>query len=95
MDDRYVTPDVFIAFVDGRGYKAEPITNDLAMELDGVPERIVGYTLRGPRGNKTVVTMNTEGLLALSDAKLWCDGVDYATANGRKRIAATKSAIRR
>ena len=41
--------------------------------------RICGYTLKGPRGNKTVVIKNEDGLLPVTDADLWCSGVDYAT----------------
>lgn len=61
------------AYVESRGYHAKPILNTDAA-TQGLPLRVMGYELRGPRGNKTVIT--GEDMFV---AKLWCDGVDYAT----------------
>lgn len=79
----YVAPHAFIDFVKARGYRAIPITNTTAAS-EGADLQIVAYELRGPRGNKKVVGKNRDGLLPLFDAKLWCDGVDYATAKTKR-----------
>ena len=78
-------PQDFIAYVEGRGYRAVPITNTIAVALDGADLAIVGYELRGPRGNKTVVGKRSDGTLPKFDAELWCDGVDYTTARIKDR----------
>ena len=80
-------PQDFIAYVEGRGYRAVPIANTIAVALDGADLAIVGYELRGPRGNETVVGKRSDGTLPKFDAELWCDGVDYATSRlkGRTR----------
>jgi hypothetical protein len=77
----FVSPAEFVAYVTSRGYTTEP---SLVLADDGVPIRIGGYILRGPHGNKTVVIKNEAGLLPLFDAELWCDGVDYSTAQLRR-----------
>ena len=90
----YVTPSAFIAYVRTRGYRVSPL-----MALDGhdagLDLVINGYELRGPRNNKKIVIKNKDGLLSLFDARLWCDGVDYANARveenlNRKRNRKTK-----
>jgi hypothetical protein len=79
----FVTPREFVAYVESRGYAAAPITNTTAA-ASGADLEIVGYELRGPRGNKTVVG-KTDGKLPLFDARLWADGVDYATRKIKNR----------
>jgi hypothetical protein len=75
-DERMNIPE----YVKSRGYKAEPILNSQAA-AEGQPLQVMGYLLRGPRGNKKVVTPDD-----MFGTELWCDGVDYAT----KRIEADK-----
>jgi hypothetical protein len=94
MDTDYVDPKDFIAYVRSRGYRVSPLLalNGHDAGLDLV---INGYELRGPRNNKKIVIKNKDGLLSLFDARLWCDGVDYATARvqetlSRKRNQKTK-----
>lgn len=85
MKDYVETPD-FLEYVASRGYKAQPLLNTAEVGMDGVPLRVVGYTLLGPRGNQTVVPKDADGRLARCHAKLWADGVDYATSRvARKR----------
>jgi hypothetical protein len=67
------------AYVESRGYKAEPLLNSIAA-AEGRPLEVVGYTLRGPRGNKKVVTPDD-----MFGTKLWCDSVDYATKRVRSK----------
>ena len=78
----YVQPANLIAFMTARGYRAEPFTN-LIEAADCADLRILGYHLLGPRGHKTTLLKNRDGLLSLSAARLWCDSVDYATAQKR------------
>lgn len=73
-----VGPREFCAYVDCRGYEAFPVTNTIAAS-EGQPLEVVGYDLRGPRGNKTFVPKGKDGKLSIEAAALWCDGVDYAT----------------
>ena len=75
--DEFVTGRQLCAFVEGRGYRAVPVTNAVAA-ADGAPLEVVGYDLRGARGNKTFIA-RTGGGFSLSQAALWADGVDYAT----------------
>jgi hypothetical protein len=75
----FLSPREFTAYVEQRGYKATPVTNSIAA-AEGADLMIVGYELRGPRGNKKFVGKNSDGLLPQFDAQLWADGVDYATA---------------
>lgn len=80
----YVTARELAEYVASRGYAAVPI------KTGGVGlVRVAGFTLQGPRGNKTTVINRPDGLFSLDEAKLWCDGVDYAT--GR---VAEKKAVR-
>jgi hypothetical protein len=65
-------------YVKSRGYSAKPILNSQAA-TEGKPLQVMGYELRGPRGNKKVVAADD-----MFGTELWCDGVDYAT----KRISA-------
>jgi hypothetical protein len=78
----FVSATEFVAYVESRGYKTEPV---LVLADEGVPLRVGGYTLMGPRGNKKTVIKNNNGLLPLFDAELWCDGVDYSTAQLKRR----------
>ncbi|WP_210180604.1 hypothetical protein, partial [Bradyrhizobium jicamae] len=41
-------------YVASRGYRSEPFTNSWEA-AEGAPLRVMGYTLRGPRGNRTVM----------------------------------------
>lgn len=86
MPKTSLTPSDFLAYVASRGYRAEPILN-LTVAAEGEPLQVVGYTLRAPRGNKTVVPMDAGGLLPLFDAQLWADGVDYSTRKIQERRA--------
>jgi hypothetical protein len=47
-----------------------------------------GYTLRGPRGNKTVVSVNAEGEVDALTVILWLEGIAYGDAKQAKRRAA-------
>ena len=85
MNLTYLQPHDFIAYVESRGYRATPITNTIAA-AEGAYLKVVGYELRGPRGNKTVVGKRPDGTLPKFDAELWCDGVDYATARIKDRV---------
>ena len=78
MTEDWVKPEDFIAYVNSRSYVAVPLTNSQAA-AEGAEPRIGGYELRGPRGNRHVTLKNRDGLLPLGEARLWCDGVDYAT----------------
>lgn len=81
----YVETAVFLEYVAERGYKAEPLLNTTEVGMTGVPLRVVGYTLLGPRGNQTIVPKDADGRLARCHARLWADGVDYATARLAKK----------
>jgi len=85
MTQSFVPPADLVAYVEARGYAITPITNATAAAQDGVDLKIMAYELRGPRGNKTILCKNRDGLLSLGAAQLWCDGVDYATASLRAR----------
>jgi hypothetical protein len=80
----YVSPEDLIAYVTRRGYRANPMLNTIAAGA-GQPLAVTGYLLIGPRGNRHALVKTREGLLPLDDAKLWCDGVDYATAAIRRK----------
>lgn len=71
-------------YIEGRGYRATPVTNTIAA-ASGAPLEVVGYDLRGPRGNKHFVGKESDGCFRIESAKLWADGVDYATAKLAKR----------
>lgn len=75
------------AFVEGRGYRTERVFNSIQVVQDGAALRVVGLTLLGPRGNKGFVSVDRDGLADLDCAKLWCDGVDYATGKIAERRA--------
>lgn len=47
-----------------------------------------GYTLHGPRGNKTVVVVDANGNLDASTVRLWLDGIAYGDAKAAKKRAA-------
>lgn len=83
---KYVSAGEFIAHVEARGYKALPLTNSDAV-AEGAELQITAYELKGPRGHKTIVLKNGDGLLSLDAANLWCDGVDFATAKITKSKA--------
>lgn len=79
MARHFVPPRLLIDFVESRGFKAMPVTNCQQAIQEGVELRICGYELLGPRGNRTVVAKDQQGLLPLDHAEAWCDGVDFAT----------------
>jgi len=62
------------------GFRVEPILNTTAVAQDNAPLRIMGFTLRGPRGNRTVVEAGEDGRVHLDSIKLWLDGIAYSTA---------------
>lgn len=76
-----------VAYVQSRGYQASPLINSVAV-AEGAELRIGGYELRGPRGNRTVILKDADGLMPLDSAALWCDSVDYAT----RKLAAKRGA---
>jgi hypothetical protein len=50
-----------------------------------------GYTLRGPRGNKKVISVDHNGNLSAHDEwhlRLWLDGIAYGDNRAAKRCAA-------
>jgi len=44
-----------------------------------------GYTLRGPRGNKKVVSVDANGSVDEFSVRLWLDGIAYGDAKTAKR----------
>jgi hypothetical protein len=44
-----------------------------------------GYTLRGPRGNKTVVSVDAAGNVDAFAVQLWLDGIAYGDGKLAKR----------
>ena len=74
----YLEPKEFVAYIGRRGYRAEPILNTTAVG-NGAPVEIVGFEIKGPRGNKMTIAKNLDGLLPMFHATLWCDAVDYST----------------
>lgn len=76
-------------YVEARGYQATRLFNTIAA-AEGEPVKLMGYQLNGPRGNKTFI--ETDNLEA---ARLWCDGVDYATGRlkGASRVRAIEAKI--
>jgi hypothetical protein len=44
----------------------------------------IGYTLRGPRGNKCVVSADANGNVDEFIVRLWLDGVAYEDTKGRQ-----------
>lgn len=83
------SPREMLDFVKARGYSAEPVTNCQAAVDQGAPLTIMGYELRGPRGNKGVIIKDPDGLYSREHVELWCDSVDYATAKIANRRART------
>jgi hypothetical protein len=71
----------------GRSYRAEPIFNSIAAAQDAAPLVVMGYALRGPRRNQKTVAVDADGTYPLDEVKLWCDGIDYATAKINERRA--------
>ena len=63
-----------------QGFRVEPILNTTAVAQDGAALRIMGFTLRGPRGNRTTVEVMEDGRIRLDPIKLWLDGIAYSTA---------------
>ncbi len=47
-----------------------------------------GYTLRGPRGNKKVISADADGMVPAFDVILWLEGIAYGDAKQAKRGAA-------
>jgi hypothetical protein len=70
-------------YTKSRGYIAKPILNTQAA-AEGKPLQVMGYELRGPRANKTIVVGDD-----LFAARLWCDGVDYANRKIAERKCVT------
>lgn len=70
-----------VSFVEERGYRATAVTNAIAA-AEGAPLVVIGFELRGPRGNKHFIPKDRDGQFSLDDAKLWADCVDYASAKG-------------
>ncbi len=70
-----VEEDKLERYVRERGYKAKPLV---------VEGRLMGWTLSGPRQSTRFVT-------DMQGAKLFCDGVDYAT----RQVQARRSVSRR
>lgn len=60
-------------------FRAEPILNSDAA-AEGSPLKVMGYTLRGPRGNRKVVELDDDGMVDFASVKLWLDGIAYANA---------------
>ena len=85
MARQYIPPRDLIDYVQARGYRAWPVTNCQQFIHEGVELRICAYELRGPRGHRTVVVKDPQGLLSLDHAAIWCDGVDYATHKVQQR----------
>jgi hypothetical protein len=71
-------------YVASRGFKAQPIMNTHAA-AEGQPLRVMGYQLKGPRGNRTTVAQTPDGDYSFDAVRLWCDGVDYATTKVMER----------
>jgi hypothetical protein len=65
-----MTPAELTAVLAVHSARAEPIVPDGW----SVPN---GYTLRGPRGNKKVVSVDANGNVPDFDVRLWLDGIAY------------------
>lgn len=79
---RKVAAMELVAYVESRGYTATPVTNS-TVAAAGVPLKVVGYELSGPRGSKTFLPKDKDDLLSLDAAALWADGVDYASSKAK------------
>jgi hypothetical protein len=75
----------------GKGYKAIPVTNHIQFMQEGGELEIMGYELRGPRGNRKLITKDEDGLVSMSSVELWLDMIDYSSA----KIAEAKRRPRR
>lgn len=73
-----MTPAQMNAALAVRSAHAEPIVP----EGWQVPN---GYTLRGPRGNKAVVSVDANGNVDEFSVKLWLDGIAYGDARLARR----------
>lgn len=82
----FVEPHEMIALVTARGFRSEPLLNTGAVE-PGVPLAVGGFKLLGPRGNQHILIKDAAGRVDLDAARLWCDGVDYATAQVKAKRA--------
>jgi hypothetical protein len=64
--------DEIESYMISRGYSAVPV------HANEDKARIVGFSLKGPRGNKGFVPA-TDGVVSRDSVDLWCDAVDYAS----------------
>lgn len=76
LSDR-VSSKEWLEYITSRGYGAVPF-------FDNSNTKVVGYILRGPRGNKKTVCIDVNGLMSMFVAKLWCDVVDYSTLKAKR-----------
>lgn len=77
----------FRAFVEGRGYRIEPITNTIAVAQEGADLRIMGYKMLGPRRSSEIISLDEDGRIDLVRARLAADTWDYATQQVKARRA--------
>lgn len=83
---QHMTTREFLSYVASQGYRANPVLNGLNSEPVGSqPLKVVGYELVGPRRNRKLVLLSSDGLLPLLDVVLWCDGVHGANVKPRRR----------
>ena len=72
-------------YVEARGYRATPITNHVQFLQEGGELVVMGYELRGPRGNRKVIEKGEDGMVSLASVELWCDMIDYSSAKLAER----------
>ena len=63
------------------------ITNvfNVTAAASGEPLKVVGYTLRGPRGNRTFLDKGEDGCVSSERLQLWLDCVAYAGLKIKRR----------
>lgn len=76
--------------VEAKGYTATPVTNHIQFMQEGGSLEIMGYELRGPRGNRKLIEKDADGLVSMASVELWFDMIDYSTnkITERKRKSA-------
>lgn len=77
-------------------FNAEPI---FAAHDSAVPGQLMGYRLKGPRGNTKIVTVDHQtgqpSSHDMASLALWVDAVNYATEKVTQRKAAKEKAEKR
>lgn len=78
-----ITPRELQKMAVAGSFRVEPILNSIAA-AEGEPLRVAGFTLHGPRRNRTVLFLDADGLVDVAPVTLWLDCIDYATAKMRR-----------